>query len=273
MKKTIFLSLLGFFAVFLFSCREESGSKLLSLSYADTYYLSSDTSRGAFRISIQMEFPAGHTENDSLIRSSLVSLIFGENYLRLSNDSLLPAYAADMRQEYRLDNEPLLQESKDEDLLYPFNNEHTIEGFSLLNDQNIFSYGLDRYAFMGGAHGLEIRSYYNFDLKAKHLITEADLFTQGYQSELTTLLRTKINEDNKAMFSEKELKELDYWVDSIKPNGNFYISDEAITYVFNPYEIAPYYMGHTEVVLPFNRLASLLKTDSPIAYLIEKSQK
>jgi hypothetical protein len=69
------------------------------------------------------------------------------------------------------------------------------------------------------------------------------------------------------------LEDTDYWTDSIKPNGNFYITDESINYVFNPYEIAPYYMGQTEVSLPFSMIKGLLKPNSIIAYLVEKQAK
>jgi hypothetical protein len=66
------------------------------------------------------------------------------------------------------------------------------------------------------------------------------------------------------------LNDTDFWVEAIKPNGNFYITDESINYVYNPYEIAPYYMGQTEVVLPFYRLIDILKPNNVISYLIEK---
>jgi hypothetical protein len=69
------------------------------------------------------------------------------------------------------------------------------------------------------------------------------------------------------------LDDTDFWTDSIKPNGNFYITDESINYIFNPYEIAPYYMGITEVSLPYDRLEDLLKPNSLIAYLVKKQDK
>jgi len=43
--------------------------------------------------------------------------------------------------------------------------------------------------------------------------------------------------------------------------------------VFNPYEIAPYYMGQTEVVIPYTRLKDFLKPNSIISYLVEKQIK
>lgn len=132
---------------------------------------------------------------------------------------------------------------------------------------------------MGGAHGLETRNFYNFDLKTGKLITENDLFKADYKSKLAELIKVRIVEESKEYKDEKNsepvtsLEDTDFWTDSIKSNGNFYITDESINYVFNPYEIAPYYMGQTEVSLPFNRLKDLLKTNNIITYLVEKQQK
>jgi len=39
------------------------------------------------------------------------------------------------------------------------------KAFQLLNDERIYSYGINRYVFMGGAHGLSNVNYFNFDLR------------------------------------------------------------------------------------------------------------
>ena len=66
------------------------------------------------------------------------------------------------------------------------------------------------------------------------------------------------------------LEDTDFWVYAIKPNGNFYITDESINYVFNPYEIAPYSLGQTEVIIPFYKLKGILKPNNIISHLIDK---
>ncbi len=160
--------------------------------------------------------------------------------------------------------------------VYSFNNEHTLSGFSLFSDKNIYVYGIDRYVYMGGAHGLETRNYYNFDLKTGKLITEKDLFVDNYKDLLSDLIKIRIVEESRDSNDKTpilNLENTDYWTDSIKPNSNFYITDEGINYVFNPYEIAPYALGETEVSLPFERLKGILKPGNLIAYLVEKHEK
>jgi hypothetical protein len=57
---------------------------------------------------------------------------------------------------------------------------------------------------------------------------------------------------------------------NIVPNHNFNVTENGISYVFNPDEIAVYSMGQTEVLIPFNKLKSCLKKDSPIEELLKK---
>jgi hypothetical protein len=163
----------------------------------------------------------------------------------------------------------------DEKSLYSFNNEHILDGFSLLNDENIYSYGINRYVFMGGAHGLNTINYYNFNLKTGKLITENDLFLKNTVSKLTELIKLRIIEqsnEDKGIKPIKNLEKTDFWIDAIKPNGNFYITDESLNYVFNPYEIGPYYLGITEVQIPYERMKNILKPNATINYLIKKEK-
>ena len=44
----------------------------------------------------------------------------------------------------------------------------------------------------------------------------------------------------------------------IFPAENFILGDETITFVYNPYEIAPYALGSTELTLPYSQLSKIL---------------
>ena len=59
--------------------------------------------------------------------------------------------------------------------------------------------------------------------------------------------------------TERELRKLGYSVEDIVPNDNFFVSEEGITYVYMPYEIAPYALGRTDIFLPWSVLNSILK--------------
>jgi hypothetical protein len=278
-KQSIWLLFSFLIMSLLFSCTQKT-IKTDEKDFEHKYYLSKDTTQGALNLDIEVEIPVAFTEKEVLkaIRATIISNLFGDKYILHSNDSLVSLFTSELVAEYKENNEPLL-DKLDSTSRYSFNNEHTLSGFSLLSDKKIYAYGIERYVYMGGAHGLETRNYFNFDLKTGKTITEKDLFKNNYIAELSELIKKRIVEESKEIKEEKDtepiltLEDTDFWTDSIKPNGNFYITDEGINYVFNPYEIAPYYMGQTEVSLPYNRLTSLLKPNSIIAYLVEKQAK
>jgi hypothetical protein len=262
-----------------FSCTQKT-VKTEEKDLIKRFYLASDTSKGALNLDIEVEIPIAYKDTAVLksIRATLISNLFGDDYISQPNDSLVHYFCNELFTEYKANNEPLLN-SKDKNNNYSFNNEHTLSGFSLLSDKKIYVYGIERYVDMGGAHGLETRNYFNFDLKTGNLISENDLFIPNYKAGLADLIKKRIieeaRENNDSIDTEPvlSLEDTDYWIDSIKPNGNFYISDEGINYVFNPYEIAPYYMGQTEVSLPFDILKGFLKPNNIIVYLVEKATK
>jgi len=244
--------------------------------YSRKCFLTSDTTKGALSVDIHVEIPVAFADKNVLdsIRATIISNLFGDEFITHSNDSLLLLFTNSLQADYRDNNGPLVN-SLDSTSKYSFNNEHTVEGFSLLSDKKIYSYGIDRYVFMGGAHGLSNRNYYNFDLKTGKLITEKDLYVANFQTALSELIKTRIIEESKEAKGKDadpimSLEDTDFWTEAIKPNGNFYITDESINYVFNPYEIAPYYMGQTEVTIPFDRIRNILKPNSIIQYLIDK---
>jgi len=280
MKKQTIILFFSILTSYLFVSCTQKTIKTEERDFVKKYYLSKDTAKGALSVDIEVEIPSAFTNKEVLksIRATIITNLFGEEYITHANDSLVLLFTKDLVTDYKENNEPLLNEI-DSTNKYTFNNEHVVSGFSLLSDKKIYVYGIERYVYMGGAHGLETRNYYNFDLKTGKTISEKDLFKSGYEIELSELIKKRIVEESKEVKDSKDaepilsLEDTDFWADSIKPNGNFYITDESINYVFNPYEIAPYYIGQTEVTIPFNRLKNLLKPNSIIAYLVEKQAK
>jgi len=274
-KQTILLTLSILASSMFFSCKQNT-VKTEEKDYSRKCFLTSDTTKGALSVDIHVEIPVAFADKNVLdsIRATIISNLFGDEFITHSNDSLVLLFTNSLQADYRDNNGPLVN-SLDSTSKYSFNNEHTVEGFSLLSDKKIYSYGIDRYVFMGGAHGLSNRNYYNFDLKTGKLITEKDLYVANFQTALSELIKTRIIEESKEAKGKDadpimSLEDTDFWTEAIKPNGNFYITDESINYVFNPYEIAPYYMGQTEVTIPFDRIRNILKPNSIIQYLIDK---
>jgi phosphoribosylformylglycinamidine (FGAM) synthase PurS component len=274
MKNSHISLIICLLAVLAFSSCRQKTIRTIEKSDVERYYLAAYTSKGALSIELNVEIPVCYDDEKVLdsIRNTIISNLFGLEYTQVENDSLVKRFTTDLKTEYKLTNEPILNEM-DEKSLYSFNNEHILDGFSLLSDEHIYSYGINRYVFMGGAHGLNTINYLNFNLKNGKQIRESDLFMKNSIKKLTDLIKRRIveqSQEDESLEPIKNLEKTDFWTDAIKPNGNFYITDESLNYVFNPYEIGPYYLGITEVRLPYERLKSILKPNSLVSYLIKK---
>lgn len=246
-------------------------------SVDENFYLTKDTTLGFLRLEMHVELPTEFKNQEILqsINQKLCAFMFGEKYANNHTDSVVYAFADVLKTEYKQNNLDLVSQL-DRESFYSFNNEHVLDGFSLLSDQHIYSYGVSRYVYMGGAHGLSTLHYFNFDLNDGHQLIENDLFVDGYQPALSEIIKEKIVEDS---YQDEEipdiikLEDTEYYVDSIKANGNFFVNEESINFVYNTYEIGPFYMGITEVNLPFERIRHLLKPGNPLEYLYMKTSK
>jgi len=272
---TVTIVLVAIALFFMLRAKPPQSVLVENFSLLDTIYLSDeDPALGKMTIELNVDFPVKHAEKNVLskLKTYIFAELFGDYLTDCPEDSLLKAYAADLGKEY-IDNNADFAKRITESSRLSFDNAIILDGFALHNDPDIFSYGISRFVDFGGAHPNKTRLFYNFDLKDGSIITEDKIFKEGYQTELTEIIKNKLLSDlnaNEDITYVGNFDKSDYFPEEIKPNGNFYIHEEAITYVFNPYEIAPYYMGETEVVLPYQLIAYLMKSGNPLEHLMMK---
>lgn len=118
--------------------------------------------------------------------------------------------------------------------------------------------------YTGGAHGSYFITYTNIDLKNLVTISEEDIFVPDYQKPLAEIIVNRLMIQNNVNRAEELLSVGFFDIDDIFPNNNFWISDEAIHYAFNQYEIAPYVMGVINVDIPLEDITQLLKSEDSI---------
>ena len=81
---------------------------------------------------------------------------------------------------------------------------------------------------------------------------------EGFEEPMTDLLLKSMVAQNADFQLVEDLEEYGYNVDEIHPNDNFFLTDSALVYVFNQYEIAPYALGETEIAVSYDQLKDLL---------------
>lgn len=202
-------------------------------------------------ISMNVECPEdGITEKVAgKIGDRIKEAIYGKNYTILHVDDGFEKFSEDRAKEYREANLELLKAKYIPNLSWEYYLESGFTG----NYRNYATYQVFTYSYTGGAHGMSDTRTYVFDLKNGDVMEESDFFKEDYMPLLSSLLTSHArdkaeNPDNMVLF-----------VSEIEPNGNFEVADEGITYIYNPYDIAPYSEGTIRITIPWKELKSILK--------------
>ena len=120
-------------------------------------------------------------------------------------------------------------------------------------------YIIDLNMYEGGAHGIRQQLVMNFDAETGKKITYDDLFVPGYSYRLREMLLKELQKQTDTG-SLDELHEKGYLLTmDIYAPQNFILGDDDITFIYNPYEIAPYDKGNTELTLSYSKLSEIMK--------------
>ncbi len=92
--------------------------------------------------------------------------------------------------------------------------------------------------YTGGAHGNKAIFYHNLHRTSGEKLALNDLYDADEQTLIGNMLSASID-STRVLFSP-----------NFYPNNNFILSKDSITFLFNPYEIAPYSEGVIQLTLP-----------------------
>ncbi|MTI19751.1 DUF3298 domain-containing protein [Fulvivirga sp. RKSG066] len=108
--------------------------------------------------------------------------------------------------------------------------------------------------YTGGAHGTDEMYYVNFDLSDGDIYTLNDVFVSDFETRLNELALSNFKDQtDSANFQDFNFEENQLY------NSNFGIIDEGIKFYYNPYEIAPYSSGASEIFISYEELKPILK--------------
>lgn len=229
--------------------------RLMVLSLKERQQLLKDNGSPSALVNLSLILPVTgekSAETDSLRRSFTRN--FTPDYEGIVPEEILKAFKTDFFQEYVSGNASLYKEMPGASFEWElikymhvvFNQHDQISLFTL------------SYDYTGGAHGLETRTYSVIDVKTGRTILLNGIFKPGYKTELTTLLTRKLKQDRK-IHPNVKLTDSGYFMDEITPTEDFYITGNGIGFYYNPYDIAPYSFGGTDIFLPYSEIRALLK--------------
>lgn len=129
------------------------------------------------------------------------------------------------------------------------------------NTRGILSCAWDDYYYTGGAHGNYGRSYQAYNLATGKPIELSDVFTDGYEEMIKPLLINGVREV-KGLKADQSLEDEGFYPEFIKPTDNFYLTHKGIGFYYEPYEIAAYAFGETEIFIPFSKCQKFLQPNT-----------
>jgi hypothetical protein len=241
-----------------------------------------------YKMDLAFVYPKSFKNNEKLkvIQSAFVDKFFpySSNYTHLSPkiavDSFLVQYndyfqslclskfndeIETAEEHHHANHSDSLEEEKNN---YPFY--FNIENKIVFNRNNLISFTVESDMFEGGAHGSHGIFGYVLNLNTGEFISEDAFAGINYKKNLSSVIVSKILKANN-LVNEKELLDIGYDdIGEIAPNGNFTVDEKGITYYFNEYEIAAYYVGSTKVFIPYEELKIFITDDNPIAILSKK---
>ena len=283
-KKTIAAAIMAILlsGLFITGCKQknvaitdnENKIKFDSILVNEKYYLLGDTTNPFCTLESSFVFPSDYKDINILnkLNAHFISSLFGDDSIFITPKEAVNNYAqryiadykeleADFRTEMEATGEKPSQESW---FAYFESSSNEI----IYNKHDILSYSVSIEYYTGGAHGGHGYNNHVIDLKTGNKLEEQDIFINNYHDELAKIIVSIITSDNN-LSDPEELEGMGFFnIQEIYPNNNFYVNEDGITYTFNEYEIAAYFVGKTDVLISYDRLETILRKDSPIAPLI-----
>ncbi len=127
------------------------------------------------------------------------------------------------------------------------------------DQDGILSLALSRYEYTGGAHPNSELTYHNIDTRTGKSVAFDALLVPGMRDSLKALVESEFRKVREIPEGQ-DLGAAGFWFEdsTFALTENVSIGGEGITFFYNPYEIAPYSMGSTEVSLSYRQLQGVV---------------
>ena len=217
-----------------------------------------DANSPALKIDIELLVPINAT---SAVADNMNACI---SFAAFGCEGMSAAEAADstvrsMKNEYlELRNEYINEKAVNPDAPW-FNGYYTLRSNASEGRNGCICYVADYEIYSGGAHPNNIISCVNIDTKTGREIALQDIFAPDTDEQLTERLTNRLAQHNGVKGIEG-LNDIDYLVfNEMYITNNFILGKDSIFFLYNNYEIAPYYKGRSRIGFKYDELNDLLK--------------
>ena len=237
-----------------------------SIHIKTTYYDKEAARSGS---SVKVDILYHYPTNDTTLLKTINKAFFGDAYATMSPKDALEHYLREVRSEYLFGADSLGFTAEE---LADMKSELSLSNSITYHDDHIITLQKKLYTYSAGAahgHGLHGVGNYTIDRKSKDVISEGDLFIDGYEAELNKVLQRALLKSLGRKNAQEVEKEDGFSITDLSGNDNFRLDAKGMTYTYNPYEIAPYAMGVIEFFVPYEEVRHLLRPQSIIYNYIQ----
>lgn len=137
----------------------------------------------------------------------------------------------------------------------------------IANTPRVFSLSMEMEGYSGGAHPNTRTDYRSYDPKTGKRYELGEWFKKGYETPLQAL-GEKAFRKARHLSAEVDLNDAGFTFDQgFQLNDNYAATPEGLVFYFNPYEIASYADGPTELVIPYSDLKDWILPKGPLSGL------
>lgn len=220
--------------------------------------LTDATHSPACTIDIQVKYLDEKSKRAERINNTIQQRIF--NLQQQSMQQAVDAFVKQYTDSYRENMMPLYRDDQHDTerqawYEYQYKLETTVAPG--LNDAIVYRVKLMTYE--GGAHPNHQTMVMNFDADSGQLLKLNDIFVTGYEQPLCDMLLSELmRKTNSKNMDELHDKGYLMTMDLYVPD-NYILGTKDVTFYYNPYEIAPYATGDTELTISYGQLKAIMK--------------
>lgn len=185
-----------------------------------------------------------------------------ETFVSSIKESLVSDYLRDVQTPYQTD---VKNGMKPDEIPNWYNYEYEITSTLTEGKDSIWNYAVTTYENTGGAHPNTWSHWVNVDATSGKSLSKKDVFVRGTDEKICQLIlpqllaeaNRKLNTDTLTCVAGLQevgmLLETDLYVPD-----NFLLGKDGVTFLYNRYDIAPYYMGAFELTVPYQEISTYL---------------
>ena len=176
--------------------------------------------------------------------------------------ALAAAYLKDVQGSYQTD---LKNGMKPDEIPNWYNYEYEINSELQEGKDSIWNYAVTTFQYTGGAHPNTWAQWVNIDAANGKKLDKSEVFAKGAEEDICRLILDKLlAEANKKLETDtltcvEGLQAVGILLDTdLYVPDNFLLEKEGVTFLYNTYDIAPYYMGRFQLTVPYEEINTYL---------------